>query len=160
MQFKPSSASDIALKSRPLTGYFPAKVHTAEDCQSKKGVDMIKLGLTVYAGERQLQKECYLHPAMEVLVYNFCQHAGLSEEYNNGELRAELCDGKDVMVKLGIEKGKDGYADKSVVKDFVSRDTPETQLDKKAAPVPKPGVRPPRPTDPDLDVKNDSDIPF
>lgn len=143
MQFKPNSADEIAVKTKPLTGYFPAHVHTAEDCQSKKNVDMIKLSLTVYAGERQLQKECYLHPAMEVLVYNFCQHAGLSEEYNNGELRAELCEGKDVMVKLGIEKGKDGYADKSAVKDFVSRDTPETQIVKKPEVAPRAGVSQP-----------------
>lgn len=158
MQFKPKTAAEIAIESKPLTGIFPAHIHTAEAQVSKKGVDMIKLDLTVYIGDKTTEKSTYLHPAMEVLVYHFCDHAGLLEEYNAGRLTADMCEGKDVMVKLGIEKGKDGYADKSVIKDFVSRDTPATDLAARgaaAAPAPTPRTA----KDPDLDTEKD-DIPF
>lgn len=157
MNFKPQSAADIAAKSKPITGIFPGRVHSAEDCTSKKGVDMIKLDVTVYVGERTFEKTTYLHPAMEVLVYNFCKNADLLEQYQQGDLCAEMCEGKDVMVKLGIEKGKDGYPDKSAIKDFMPKDTPETKL---AAPaVNAPATRPKPPADPDLDTQPD-DIPF
>lgn len=160
MQFQPQSAADIAAKSKPLTGNFPGRVHSAEDCTSKKGVDMIKLEVTVFVGEKSFEKTTYLHPAMEVLVYNFCKNTGLSEEYHQGSLRAEHCDGKDVMVKLGIEKGKDGHPDKSVIKDFLPLDTPETKLGAAAkAPPVRPGTPPPKPKDADLDPA-DQDIPF
>jgi hypothetical protein len=156
MNFVPKSAAEIAAKSKPLTGIFPARVHTAEAQVSKKGVDMIKLDLTVYFGDKTTEKSTYLHPAMEVLVYHFCDHAGLLEEYNSGSLTADMCEGKDVMVKLGIEKGKDGYQDKSVIKDFVPRDTPATDLATGKPTVPA-APRPPK--DPDLDTAPD-DIPF
>lgn len=165
MQFKPQSAEDIAKKSKPLTGIFPATVHTAEACVSKKGVDMIKLEVTVYVNTSEFQKTVYLHPAMEVLVYNFCKHAGLEEEYHTGSLTAEMCERKDVFVKLGIEKGKDGYADKSAIKDFVSQEEHDRAAERRSATAPAQGERkapvtPPRPpADPDLDVQ-DSDIPF
>lgn len=158
MQFKPNSAEEIAAKSKPITGIFPGRVHGAEDCTSKKGVDMIKLDVTVYVGERTFEKSTYLHPAMEVLVYNFCKNADLLEEYQQGTLRAEMCDGKDVMVKLGVEKGKDGYPDKSVIKDFMPRDTQETKLGAPPARPPAPTPRP-KTLDPDLDTQPD-DIPF
>lgn len=158
MQFKPQSEADIAAKSKPITGTFPATIHTAENCTSKKGVDMIKLDLTVYAGDRKLEKSTYLHPAMEVLVFNACKHSGLLEEYQSGDLTAEMFENKDVMVKLGIEKGKDGYPDKSVIKDFMPVDAPVTESAPRS-PAP-PAQRPPRPpADPDLDAQPD-DIPF
>lgn len=165
MQFKPQSAADIAAKSKPITGIFPATVHTAEACTSKTGVEMIKLSATVYVGQSTFEKTTYLHPAMEVLVYSFCKYAGLEEEYATGSLTAEMCERKDVFVRLGIEKGKDGYADKSVIKGFVSQEEHDKAAAKRdtTAPVPgerKPPVSPPRPpADPDLDVQPD-DIPF
>lgn len=161
MQFTPQSAADIAAKSKPITGNFPGTVHSAEDCTSKKGVDMIKLEVTVHVGEKTFEKTTYLHPAMEVLVYQFCIHSGLEEEYQNGELCAELCDGKDVMVKLGIEKSKDGYPDKSVIKAFLPLDTPETKPGEASAPArtQRPASAPRPPSDPDLDTQTD-DIPF
>lgn len=165
MRFTPQSAEDIAKKTKPLTGIFPATVHSAEACVSKKGVDMIKLNVTVYVNTSTFEKTTYLHPAMEVLVYNFCKHAGLEEEYHTGSLTADMCERKDVFVKLGIEKGKDGYADKSVIRDFVSQEEHDKAAEKRAGGAPtqaerKPPTTPPRPpVDPDLDVQPD-DIPF
>ena len=155
MNFVPKTAAEIALKSKPLTGIFPATVHTASDEISKKGVPMIKLDVTVYIGDKSTEKTTYLHPAMEVLVYHFCEHAGLLDAYNAGALSAEMCEGRDVMVKLGIEKGKDGYPDKSVIRDFVSKDTKATELN---APSSSPFSKPVE-KDPALEPSDD-DIPF
>jgi len=161
MRFTPNSAADIALKSKPITGNFPGRVHSAEDCTSKKGVDMIKLGITVYVNGKEFQRECYLHPAMEVLVYNFCKNANLEREYQNGELRAELCENKDVMVRLGIEKGDPGYQDKSVIKDFLPLNTPETKMGGSTpAPVPRAGAPRPSPTTAPDPADDSSDVPF
>lgn len=158
MQFQPQSAEDIALKSKPITGNYPGKIIRAEDCQSKKdGTEMIKLDVLVYVGGKSFEKTTYLHPKMEVLVYGFCKNTGLLDEYQQGELSAELCENKDVMVRLGIKKGNDGYADSSEIKEFLPLETPETKREAQPAKVPAQAPKPPH--DPALDPAPD-DIPF
>lgn len=158
MNFTPRTEKEIKEQKKPLVGIFPGIVKAAEACESKKdNTPMIKLEVIVYYGNRQTEKTVWLHPKMEVLVYNFCKFAGLIEEYNLGSLTAELCEDKEVMVRLGIEKGKDGHADRSVIKDFVSKDTPSTDIKTVERQPAKSALRPPK--DPDLDTATD-DIPF
>lgn len=118
MQFKPLSAKEVEERLKLPKGDFPATVISAENAMSKKEVEMIKLSVQVFVGDRKLHFTDYLHPAMEVKVRHFCECAGLMDQYECGSLTAEMCEGKDITVKLGIKK-QEGFADKSEIRDYV-----------------------------------------
>lgn len=127
LQFKPKTEKEIEELTALPNGEFPATVTAAESAVSKKsGADMIKITVLVYVGDRKFQFTDYLMPAMEVKLYNFCKQANLLDEYHAGSLTPEMCENKELWVKLGIQKGKDGFADKSEIKDYIAEPAKKT----------------------------------
>lgn len=117
LSFKPVSEAE-AMGLLP-EGVYDFQVKSAEDCVSKKGNPMIKLGLTIWDKEgRERQVTDYLMAAMMFKLKHFCDAVGLEEKYKAGSFAALDCLNKSGKCKLKIEES-DGYQPKNSVKDYL-----------------------------------------
>ncbi len=53
-------------------------------------------------------------------IRHFCYSCGLETHYEQGSLSASNCAGKAGKLKIDFQKGNNGYADKNVVKDYIT----------------------------------------
>lgn len=100
-------------------GTYDFEVFRAEDTVSKKGNDMIALGLRIYApdGSTPFVSD-WLLEAMAYKLRHFCETTGLIAKYDDGTLCAEDCLHAAGKVQIDIEKAKGNYGPKNVVKDY------------------------------------------
>lgn len=119
MRFDPVPENELVNLIAP--GEYDAEVAEAESFTSKNGNDGIKLKVRVFLADSQRVIFDYLMSTPDSMfkVHNFCAAAGILEKYESGELRPVDCQDRAVMVKVGIEKGKDGYADKNKISSYV-----------------------------------------
>jgi len=102
-------------------GIYPFRVEEALDRYSQAGNEMIELQLTVLDHEKkQRVLTDYLLEIMDFKLYRFCAATGLLASYESGTLTDIQCVGKTGKVEIGTQKGKDGYKDKNIVKDYVA----------------------------------------
>lgn len=141
MQFTPRTEEECDTRTLLPNGEYDATVLEASDEKSKaSGNDQIHLLLLVKADDGQQNRvHDYLLEAMAGKLRHFCAAAGLMSEYEAGTLTAADCSGQDVRVRLGVEKGKDGYADKNAVKDYLSRNGHAAKPAPAASPKPAGG---------------------
>ena len=130
MNFTPKTEQELQELSLLEPGIYQFQVTIASDETSKNGNDMIKLGLTVFdrRGNTHLMYD-YLLEAMAFKLRKFCAISGLLQKYNNGQLSAHDCVGKQGAVQLIVQPGQpksDGgnYPSKNSVKDYVESSTP------------------------------------
>ena len=128
MRFQPKSKEEAERGPLLPDGEYEAVVHEAEDTESKKGNEMLKLTLDVYGpdGER-VRVWDYLLDQFSFKLYHFCESAGLLDKYNTGVLVDADCVGARVMAKIATQEGEGSYPDRNVVVDYVGSvgaDTP------------------------------------
>lgn len=133
MRFEPKTEQELEEDGLLPKGTYDFEVIRAEDKQSKKGNDMIALGLKVFAptGGTPFVND-YLLEAMAHKLHGFCEEVGLSDKYESGSLAASDCMGRSGKVRIDIEKGKGDYPSKNVVKGYggdKSTATPEDETD-------------------------------
>lgn len=117
LSFKPVSEAE-AIGLLP-DGVYDFQVKTAEQCTSKKGNPMIKLGLIVWDKEgREHHVNDYLLEIMKYKLKHFCDATSLDDKYQAGSFDASDCIGKSGRCKLKIEESE-GYAPKNSVHDYV-----------------------------------------
>lgn len=122
MNFDPKNEQQIAAERLWPAGVYEFEVVQGADKNSKSsGAPMIELRLklsgrsgatltiTDYLVEKRIQK--LLHAARTV---------GLEAKYKTGSVAGIDFRGKRGKLKLGIEKGQDGYPDKNIVLDYLS----------------------------------------
>lgn len=140
MRFQPISSKEAeqqASRFEPLPdGDYDFQVLEAVDCQSKKGIDQIKLKLGCFAsGNRQQFVWDYLHPDMQFKLRHFCECTGLLSKYDSGTLRAQDCAGRTGIASLSTEE-QAGYKPRNVVEDYVVKhrdlERPQTAVAKTA----------------------------
>ncbi|HKZ81271.1 MAG TPA: hypothetical protein VJ124_23580 [Pyrinomonadaceae bacterium] len=119
MNFKPKTEKELSEARMLPSGTWPFEVIEASDTKSKRGHEMIKIKLNIFAGDRQGHVFDYLSAAfMEHRLRHYCYSVGLGAAYEAGTLTARQCLGRQGYAKIGFEDGKDGYSDKNVVEDY------------------------------------------
>lgn len=126
MKFTPKSEHEIEASNLLPKGTYDFEVVKAEDAQSKKGNEMIKVCLKVFApnGGTPFVWD-YLLEAFLGKLLNFCSATNLMAAYNSGNLTADMLYGKCGKVEIDIEAASDKYKAKNVVVDYV-RDSDTT----------------------------------
>lgn len=136
MRFAPKTEEEIDTRVLLPKGEYDATVTQASDEISSKGADMIHLVLRAKDDQgRSNIVHDYLLEAMAGKLRHFCIATGMGSEYEAGELSAAHCSGMDVRVRLDIEPGKDGYADKNIVRDYITRKSAPAPRQQPAAPI-------------------------
>lgn len=121
MKFTPKSDKELAEERLMPEGEYGFEISGGEDKTSKAGNDMIELTVRVFKpdGSFNLVTD-YLMEAILYKVSHASKACGLEDKYLAGSLSGSDFIGKTGMLKLGIQKDKDGtYPDKNVVKDYV-----------------------------------------
>lgn len=123
LNFSPQSEEEV-LNLLP-TGEYDFLVKNAEHYTAPStGNQSIKLTLSVYdANGVEKTLTCFLTVKFMFLLKHFMDSVGLSEQYNAGNLSAEMCLNQSGRCKVIIEQPKDGspYGPKNTIKDFIKK---------------------------------------
>lgn len=119
MKFEPKSREEFNNERLiPAKTICEGVVERAEEKTSSKGNPMIAISLKVYHGAQGIFVNDWLVAGSQKLL-NFCDVAGLSDAYLKGEVTAELVQGRNVTVKVGIDEAKDGFQARNKIVDYV-----------------------------------------
>lgn len=152
MRFTPKTETQIIDERLLPPGVYDFEVIHSEDKVSKKGNDMIHVGLRVYRtdGNGYVLVDDYLMESLLYKLLHFCAAGGLTAKYEAGELTSDDCMGVCGRVKIKREQ-QDGFEPKNAVQDYVKPKEGETE-----ARTPAPRTTAPAHVVEDLDT----DIPF
>jgi len=119
MQFKPKTQEEIDADGLIAKGDYPATILLCEEQTSRaeqakaqsegrepeSNMFKVKVGVYATAGDRQEWITDYIMSDSGKLK-QFAEACGLGDSYQKGTLEAEQFDGRDLIVKVGIEKPK------------------------------------------------------
>jgi hypothetical protein len=118
----PLSESEATKAAKPSLwrGYFRAQFVGATETESKRGNAMIAVRLTVSNGaeEREFRDFFTASERVAAKVRHACEAIGKLREYEAGAIGAEDFPGRHVQVLLDVEKGRAGFAARSVIVDY------------------------------------------
>lgn len=121
MKFTPKSDKELAEERIMPEGEYGFEISGGEDKTSKAGNEMIQLTVRVFKDDGKFNLVTdYLMESMMYKISHAAKACGLEDKYNLGQLTGEDFIGKTGMLKLGIQKDKEGqYPDKNVIKDYI-----------------------------------------
>ena len=119
MKFAPKSKDELAQQFLLPKGVYDALVESAEEKVSKKGNPMIEVTVKVY-GDKEIVVKDWLLPETTKLI-NFCESAGLQNEYNAGELTDRSCRQRNLGVKIDVEPAQGEYSPKNKIVGYTKR---------------------------------------
>lgn len=121
MRFTPKTQEELDKEGLLPKGVYDFEVFRAEDKTSKKGNEMIELGIKLFDpnGGTPFVND-YLMEAMAYKLRHFCEVTGLVRQYDDGSLCADDCVGRAGKAKVDIEPAANGYPAKNVIKDYVT----------------------------------------
>lgn len=116
MKFKPFTEREIADRRLWARGDYTFEIVASEEEVSQAGNLMFRLKLKVSRPDGATRTVTdYLLPMLEGKFRACCVACGLLDKYNTGDMSAHDFIGKRGWLRLGVEKGKDGYPDRNVV---------------------------------------------
>lgn len=128
MRFEPATAAKAEEQAKAASGLwkpgiYDFEVSEASEGQSKAGNGMFTVQIDIYdhEGKRKTIFD-YLMPDNEFFgfkVRHFAESIGMLKEYDSGALDANDLFNRTGKCKVGIQKGKDGYNDKNVIRDYL-----------------------------------------
>lgn len=121
MRYTPKTEKEIAEEKLLPEGEYPYQISGALEKTSKSGNDMIELTVRVFKpdGSFVLVTD-YLLESLAYKLRHAAVSCGLEKIYDAGTLKADDFIGKQGMLKLGIQKDKNGqYPDRNSVKDYI-----------------------------------------
>lgn len=135
MKFTPKTEQQIAEENLLPPGVYPFDVLEAHPKVSQAAKDrgetepnMIELKLKVYENaDRGVFVTDYLMEAMAFKLRHFCEEVGLLDQYNKGQLTADMCAGRSGHAKIGPSKPKGDFKPKDEVKDYGQPKTAQKQ---------------------------------
>ena len=121
MQFAPKSAQEIAASKLFARGTYAFQVMDATEKVSKRaGNQMIELRLRVTDDKGQSRSLTdYLVATQVEKLRHAALACGLLSKYEAGSLSDTDFRGLKGKLRIGIEKGKNGAADRNIVADYV-----------------------------------------
>lgn len=151
MKFEPRSKEELS--NLLPEGVYDACITKAEEKTSKTSqAPMLVLDLEIYDAEgrpRSVTDRLIFMDKTMFKIHNFCECAGLMDQYNAGDLSARDCEGKSVTVKI-VRKEDENFGDKNEVKKYVVKKEKAAPAARKAEPNRK-AAEP---------IKTGDDIPF
>ena len=120
MDFKPKTEKEIAESKLLSRGVYDFEVLNAWEKTAKtSGNPMIELQIRISgaAGSRVIAD--YLVSTKADKLRSACAACGLLPKYEAGSVSNADFMGKQGRLKLGIEKGKNGYPDRNQVADYI-----------------------------------------
>lgn len=131
MKFNPRSDAELNNFELLPRGEYDFEVIKAKDKVSSAGNEMIELELDVYADDGK--KSRVFDYLLEIVAYklkHFCQAVGLSNEYDIGNLSADMCIGRSGRCKVEIKHDKTGeYSDKNIIRDYCKPENTVEDID-------------------------------
>lgn len=121
MKFEPKTEKELAEMNLLPEGEYGFEISGAEEKISKAGNEMIVLTVRIFKPDGSFQIITdYLMEALAFKLRHAADACGLTHEYETGILAAENFIGKTGMLKLKIQKDKNGeYPDKNTVGDYI-----------------------------------------
>lgn len=132
MKFTPKQEEELQYAFEILpAGEYDFQIISATDKKSKAGNDMIELEIDCFANDgRAVRVFDYLIeiPSFEYKIRHCAAATGLLQEYEKGELTADMFSSRSGRCVLGIKKDKKGeYPDRNEVKDYVKPEDTQRQ---------------------------------
>jgi hypothetical protein len=117
-----SEAEAVKASRRTLlrSGMYDAQFREAVEKESKRGNDMIVVGVVVYdgeGGEREFRDYLTNTSLGAAKLRHACEAVGALANYEAGEISAADFTGHAVRVKIGVEK-KRGFLDRNCIEDY------------------------------------------
>lgn len=118
-------------------GVYDFEVSDATEGESKAGNGMFTVQVDVYDqdGKKKTISD-YLLPGSEFFgfkVRHFAESIGMLKEYENGDIDANDFINRTGKCKIGTQKGKDGFGDKNVIRDYLKSNSNGSATPKEAA---------------------------
>jgi hypothetical protein len=121
MQFTPTTEQEIAEKAKLWPrGDYEFLILDASEEKSAKGNAMLELKISISNGSGSKTLTDFLLPQRAGKLLHCCEVCGVREKYFNGCVSPEDFPGKRGRLRLGVEKGRKGFATKNVVIDYIS----------------------------------------
>ena len=127
MDFKPRTEQEIADSKLWAKAVYPFEITEAVEKVSQSGGNpMIELKLKILRpdGASRVIPDYLVEKRAEKLKHAAAA-CGLLDKYETGSLPAGDFRGKRGKLKLAVEKGKNGYADRNVVADYLVATLPD-----------------------------------
>jgi hypothetical protein len=115
-----SEAQKVSKRTLLKPGWLPARITEAIEKVSKAGNDTIELSVSVEAaqGEERTFRDWLTDSNMGAAKLRSCCNAvGALDRYEAGEISQDDFPGRDVQVKISIEK-KRGFPDRNIIEDY------------------------------------------
>jgi len=126
MRFTPVTAIEAETGSNKFEPFKPGvydfEIVKAEDAISEAGNEQIHLEMNIFnsAGEKRYVHDYLVStPGVQYKVRHFCEAVGLLDQYENGSLDADMCEGVSGQCRIKIDPAKGQYAAKNAVQDYV-----------------------------------------
>jgi len=118
MNFQPKTEQEIIDSKLLKKGVYEFEVEQATEKTSKAGHSMFEVRLKLNGSGRVLTD--YLLPEVPEKFRHAAAACGLLAQYESGSLSDSDLQGKRGKLKLGIEKGKNGYPPRNKVEDYLA----------------------------------------
>ena len=120
MNFTPKKDEELNRFDVFPKGKYDFEVVKAIDETSKAGNSMIKLEIDIYAPNGNKSRVFdYLLESMAFKLKHFCQSVGLHDEYETGNITADVCRNRTGKCSIVVKQDKTGeYPDKNEVRDY------------------------------------------
>lgn len=120
MNFTPKKDEELNSFDVFPKGEYDFEVVKAVDETSKAGNTMIKLEIDIFAPNGKKSRVFdYLLESLAYKLKHFCQAVGLHDEYEEGNINADMCFNRSGKCIISIKHDKTGnYPDKNEVRDY------------------------------------------
>ena len=137
MKFTPKSEKELAEMNLLPNGWYPFRIISAEEKQSKAGNDMLVLKTQAYHGNASSFIDDYIVANDFNLrkIRRLAVMCDALDKYEAGGITPDDVQDREGYARIGIQKSKDAqFADKNVIWDFAK----EAPVDSKTPVAPKP----------------------
>jgi hypothetical protein len=121
MEFNPCNEQELADRKLLPKGDYDFEVLDAWEKTSEAGNPMVEVKVRVSRNGSGLTRVLpdYLHAKRPEKLRHFCAACQLMEEYETGSLNEDDFKGKRGRLRLAVERGRNGYASRNVIEDYL-----------------------------------------
>jgi hypothetical protein len=121
MEFKPCDEQELVDRKLLPKGDYDFEFIDAWEKTSEAGNPMIEVKVRISRNGSGLTRVLadYLHSKKPEKLRHCCAACGLMAEYESGSLNDEDFKGKRGRLRLAVERGRNGYASRNVIEDYL-----------------------------------------
>lgn len=121
MQFNPITEQEFSDRKLLPRGDYDFEILDAWEKTSEAGNPMIEVKVRVSRNGGSMSRDLsdYLHTKRPEKLRHCCAACDLMAEYESGSLEEDDFKGKCGRLRLGVERGRRGYASRNVIEDYL-----------------------------------------